>query len=405
MKLGLRAFTLVELIVVITIVGILSTIGFVSYSWYLTGARDANRISQMTKLSDALQVFETTRNLPLPDNYINITASGTTVGYQGYVGVDVQEVLDFSNWGKDPKDDKYFTYYLSQDRSNFQLLAFMEEPESIAYSPFSQAHAVDYSDRFIKTLGSGLGVLTQTSTNIPAQEVLGVTTIDIVNEATNSYVANISTDEKIEGLGTVLKESIPNGSCKRLIQSGKGWESGLYTINPSGMGNISVYCDMEQSWGGWTLVARSATGATGNIGWGVTAGTAGKDSTHYSLGARTEDIHFSEIMSARYLKKKNIDYAVKFTVSDTDLDITSSSTFATSNCEVVNDSWLTVDEKTWDHCLMYNYWGEFDETDKVMFTHTPASLSTGLHEGQFFLASYSSTSWAWHGRQWMIFIK
>ena len=405
MKLGLRAFTLVELIVVITIVGILSTIGFVSYSWYLTGARDANRISQMTKLSDALQVYETTRNLPLPDNYITITASGTTVGYQGYVGVDVQEVLDFSNGGKDPKDDKYFTYYLSQDRSNFQLLAFMEEPESIAYSPFSQAHAVDYSDRFIKTLGSGLGVLTQTSTNIPAQEVLGVTTIDIVNEATNSYVANISTDEKIEGLGTVLKESIPNGSCKRLIQSWKGGESGLYTINPSGMGNISVYCDMEQSWGGWTLVARSATGATGNIGWGVSTGTAGRDSTHYSLGARTEDIHFSEIMVARYLKKKNIDYAVKFSVNDTDLDISSSSTFATSNCEVVNDSGLTVTEKTWDHCFRFQYWGDSDNTSHLFFRFDSSTNTSWLHDGGFVMNSYNSTHWAWHQKQGMVFIK
>jgi len=46
-KINIRAFTLVELIVVITIVGILSTVGFVSYSGYLTWARDSNRISQM----------------------------------------------------------------------------------------------------------------------------------------------------------------------------------------------------------------------------------------------------------------------------------------------------------------------------------------------------------------------
>ncbi|MCD5375173.1 prepilin-type N-terminal cleavage/methylation domain-containing protein [Candidatus Gracilibacteria bacterium] len=44
-SMNIRAFTLVELIVVITIVGVFSTIGFVSYSGYLTGARDSNRIS------------------------------------------------------------------------------------------------------------------------------------------------------------------------------------------------------------------------------------------------------------------------------------------------------------------------------------------------------------------------
>ena len=69
------AFTLVELIVVITIVGILSTIGFVSYSNYLTGARDSNRISQMVKITDSMQVYSAAKNLPLPDNKIDITAS------------------------------------------------------------------------------------------------------------------------------------------------------------------------------------------------------------------------------------------------------------------------------------------------------------------------------------------
>ncbi|NDK10016.1 prepilin-type N-terminal cleavage/methylation domain-containing protein [Candidatus Gracilibacteria bacterium] len=46
-RFSLRAFTLVELIVVITIIGILSTIGFVSYSNYLKGAQDSNRFSQL----------------------------------------------------------------------------------------------------------------------------------------------------------------------------------------------------------------------------------------------------------------------------------------------------------------------------------------------------------------------
>lgn len=72
------AFTLVELIVVITIVGILSTIGFVSYSSYLTGARDSNRISQMVKITDSMQVYSSTKSLPLPDNKIDITASGAS---------------------------------------------------------------------------------------------------------------------------------------------------------------------------------------------------------------------------------------------------------------------------------------------------------------------------------------
>jgi len=115
--------------VVITIVGILSTVGFVSFSGYLASARDSNRYSQLTKLSDSLQTYATTKSLPLPDDYIEITASGanTVLAYQGYIGTDVLETIDYTNGGKDPKDDSFFTYYLTKDRKSLQLLALMEE--------------------------------------------------------------------------------------------------------------------------------------------------------------------------------------------------------------------------------------------------------------------------------------
>ena len=122
-----KAFTLVELIVVITIVGILSTIGFVAYSGYLGGARDGNRIASLTKLSDSLQTYAAAKSLPLPDDAINIDASGTTIAYQGYVGENVLETIDFTNGGKDPKDDSYYTYYLTKERNKLQLLTFLEE--------------------------------------------------------------------------------------------------------------------------------------------------------------------------------------------------------------------------------------------------------------------------------------
>lgn len=70
-----NAFTLVELIVVVTIIAILGTVGFISYSNYLTTARDSNRISQLTRIADALQVYTTRNSLPLPDNSVTITAS------------------------------------------------------------------------------------------------------------------------------------------------------------------------------------------------------------------------------------------------------------------------------------------------------------------------------------------
>ncbi len=184
------AFTLVELIVVITIVGILSTVWFVSYSGYLSGARDSNRFSQLTKLSDSLQTYAATKSLPLPDDYIEITASGASnvIAYQWYVWVDVLETIDYTNGGKDPKDDSYFTYYLTKDRKSLQLLAFMED--TVAWNILQegkQLFAENYVERFPKVYGQKLWILiswAENTMNTPAQEISSNTVswyLDIAN--------------------------------------------------------------------------------------------------------------------------------------------------------------------------------------------------------------------------------
>ena len=68
MKKGIKAFTLVELIVVITILAILATIWFVSFSGYLAWTRDTNRVAQLKSMSDALELYRTKKDLPIPDD-------------------------------------------------------------------------------------------------------------------------------------------------------------------------------------------------------------------------------------------------------------------------------------------------------------------------------------------------
>lgn len=261
----IKAFTLVELIVVITIVWILSTVWFVSYSWYLTWARDSNRISQLTKLSDSLQVYSASKTLPLPDDYIEIQASGSLVAYQGYVWVDVLETIDYTNWGKDPKDDSYYTYYLTKDRNSLQLMAMMEEQSSTTAQTIIQnltqvipQTKASYEDRFPKVYGRKLWILTYSDsdtslTNTPAQSIsANAVWFDIVL-TDSSYTAHISNtpSDKITGTGSSLSAVNSKASCKRIKQTGWAWDNGIYTISPS-WSDFQVYCDMETAWGGWT---------------------------------------------------------------------------------------------------------------------------------------------------------
>ena len=331
----LRAFTLVELIVVITIVWILSTVWFVSYSGYLTWARDSNRISQLTKLSDSLQVYSTSKSLPLPDDNIQILASGSVVGYQWYVGVDVLETIDYTNGGKDPKDQSYFTYYLTKDRTSMQLLAFMEEETSvIGYNNlnlWNTTNAADYSDRFPKVYGRKLWILTQVDTNTPAQEITGVTNVDIVLENTITYISHISDEEQFEWVGTVIKAAIPNGSCKRIKQTGWASWNGIYTINPGWTWEISVYCDMETAGWGWTMVARSYSGST--MTWGTASWDALSNDESFVYGDIT-DLPYSQAMIASYSSRKDISDS---SVDDVTPPITSFSEWT----HTLSDTWIS----------------------------------------------------------------
>jgi prepilin-type N-terminal cleavage/methylation domain-containing protein len=68
MKNKKNGFTLVELIVVITILIILSTIGFFNYKNYVLHSRDTVRISDITNMKSALEyTYLEINKFPVPD--------------------------------------------------------------------------------------------------------------------------------------------------------------------------------------------------------------------------------------------------------------------------------------------------------------------------------------------------
>lgn len=74
------AFTLVELIVVITILAILWTIAFISLQWYSRDARNSTRLSDMNSVETSLELFSLqTGYYPTPDSFSEVTLSSGTV--------------------------------------------------------------------------------------------------------------------------------------------------------------------------------------------------------------------------------------------------------------------------------------------------------------------------------------
>jgi hypothetical protein len=122
---------------------------------------------------------------------------------------------------------------------------------------------------------------------------------------TTSYIAHISDSEKIEWAGTVLRAVNPKADCKRIKQVWNWNNSGIYEINPTWTALISVYCDMDRAWGGWTLVARSVVWWTGTFNltsnnWMVTNLNAA-----YTLN--TTNLNYTNQLFTAYTSDRTID--------------------------------------------------------------------------------------------------
>jgi len=200
---SLKGFTLVELLVVISILAILWTIAFLSFTNYSSSARDSTRISDINSISKWLSLqFATSGKYPQPDSKIDITASGTTIWYQWYAWTNTLSLIKLSNWWKDPIDNSYYTYTTNLQQNKYELLWFLEDWTNINLSFNSIVNALDYSKRFILTKWNLLWILLNSWTLEPAQS-LTATPIDILNTTTN-YIAQFDNKNNISWTGIIL---------------------------------------------------------------------------------------------------------------------------------------------------------------------------------------------------------
>lgn len=106
---NLTGFTLVELIVVISILAILGTIAFISMGSYLASARDSARISDLSSLRSALEIHEVkTGRYPMVSSTSpnkTVTYSGSEVFSEGIMDDTMARTLRIIN--KAPLDPKY----------------------------------------------------------------------------------------------------------------------------------------------------------------------------------------------------------------------------------------------------------------------------------------------------------
>jgi len=124
-------FTLVELIVVITILAILWTISYVSFWWFTMSARDSSRISDVKNIETVLETFKlNTWIYPKPTNPVSINYSWWTVFWQGTFWKDSRTQLwtkwNISNIPLDPLFDTEYSYSVQSTNRSYNISYIIE---------------------------------------------------------------------------------------------------------------------------------------------------------------------------------------------------------------------------------------------------------------------------------------
>jgi prepilin-type N-terminal cleavage/methylation domain-containing protein len=128
LKICHKGFTIPELLVWMTIIAILSTLGLLSYIWYTSKTRDTVRSTDVKSITTVLWLNKSkSGKFPSPTQGIPVTYSGATVWTQGVFGKETMIETGKIFWDlKDPKYGNLYTYSVTENQKEYQLWVVYE---------------------------------------------------------------------------------------------------------------------------------------------------------------------------------------------------------------------------------------------------------------------------------------
>lgn len=185
-----QAFTLVEMVVSVSIITILWIIGFISFTSYHMTIRDTARISDIENISLYLNDFKLRNNLPQPANYVQLESDSQIVSQQWELSDILLNLIGYESAGRDPMDDKFFTYVRSWNKKYFQVMWLLESQDNVP-GQNNQNDLEIKAQRFPYTQGNKLWIVTDEE-NIPLEKILAGSsiTIDSYTQTIYTYLEN-----------------------------------------------------------------------------------------------------------------------------------------------------------------------------------------------------------------------
>lgn len=233
-----KAFTLIELIVVITILAILGTLAFVSFQWYYSEARDAIRVNDLKSIHKSLSLYKIEgKPLPRGENMYEVSWSGTLLFRQWNLSKRDLSNLGISNGWIDPLTQEAYIYAMDDKTSKYQLGAFFEN--YIAKKTIVKWAFANNQNKFLQVKGDKLWIVLDTTNNTPINE-----NIDLLKDNKN-VVVYLSQNDIYTWTGQILNKALPNANCERLFDN-RARNNGIYKVysetNASGR---DVFCDFS----------------------------------------------------------------------------------------------------------------------------------------------------------------
>ncbi len=246
-------FTLVELIVVITILAILGTIAFISLQWYSKDARDSKRISDIANIEISLELFSlATWKYPLPDNPQTVIYSWSIVLWnQWTVWWNVATNLS-KNLSEIPLDPLYGTEYVYstlENRKEYELMSVYEWGNIGGNWLLDNTYAA--TSPTVKIVGTYNGLFIHTSNYIiPSPSIITSETLPLAFDAQSIQSQVVTGWTNVPNIWT-SKVQVSTGALSNITLSAYIWSA---DANSYKYELLSLYKTIQWAYTGSSLI-------------------------------------------------------------------------------------------------------------------------------------------------------